>query len=105
MKDIIIESQKIGPSHPPFVVEEMSGNHNQSLDRALEIVDEIRVNHSEERVLLVTHGGFVRVLMKHTLGISLDSPTRFFIKNTGIFRLVWEDKWMVSQMGGVSHLE
>ncbi len=30
---------EIGPEHPPFIVAEMSGNHNQSLDRALAIVD------------------------------------------------------------------
>jgi pseudaminic acid synthase len=29
----------IGRDSPPFVIAEMSGNHNQSLDRALEIVD------------------------------------------------------------------
>lgn len=29
----------IGPAHQPFVIAEMSGNHNQSLDRALAIVD------------------------------------------------------------------
>jgi N-acetylneuraminate synthase len=30
---------KIGLSHPPFIVAEMSGNHNQSLERALKIVE------------------------------------------------------------------
>jgi pseudaminic acid synthase len=30
---------EIGVNAPPFVIAEMSGNHNQSLDRALEIVD------------------------------------------------------------------
>jgi pseudaminic acid synthase len=30
---------EIGEGHPPFIVAEMSGNHNQSLDRALKIVD------------------------------------------------------------------
>ena len=30
---------KIGQNHPPFVIAEMSGNHNQSLERALEIVE------------------------------------------------------------------
>jgi pseudaminic acid synthase len=30
---------EIGDDHPPFIIAEMSGNHNQSLDRALEIVD------------------------------------------------------------------
>ena len=39
MQEIIIANQKIGPSQPPFVVAEMSGNHNQSLDRAMAIVD------------------------------------------------------------------
>jgi N-acetylneuraminate synthase len=34
-----IASRPIGPGHPPFVIAEMSGNHNQSLERALEIVD------------------------------------------------------------------
>lgn len=29
----------IGPGHLPFIIAEMSGNHNQSLDRALEIVE------------------------------------------------------------------
>jgi pseudaminic acid synthase len=29
----------VGDNHPPFIVAEMSGNHNHSLERALEIVD------------------------------------------------------------------
>ena len=36
---IQIGDRWIGPDHPPLVIAEMSGNHNQSLDRALEIVD------------------------------------------------------------------
>ena len=87
-----------------YVIDE--GESTQQLQgRALEIVEEIRIKHPEERVLLVTHGGFIRVVMKHSLGLSLETPTRFLIRNTGVFRLVWEDKWIVSQMGGVSHLE
>lgn len=39
MKDIQINDTKIGSHHPPFIIAEMSGNHNQSLDRALEIVE------------------------------------------------------------------
>lgn len=34
-----IGHQKIGREAPPFVIAEMSGNHNQSLERALEIVE------------------------------------------------------------------
>ena len=36
---IHIAGRPIGLDHPPFVIAEMSGNHNQSLDRALAIVD------------------------------------------------------------------
>lgn len=34
-----IGDRLIGADHPPLIIAEMSGNHNQSLDRALEIVD------------------------------------------------------------------
>lgn len=37
--DIAIAGRQVGRRHPPFVIAEMSGNHNQSLDRALAIVD------------------------------------------------------------------
>ncbi|MEM6857633.1 MAG: pseudaminic acid synthase [Pseudomonadota bacterium] len=38
-KPIQIAEQEIGPDARPYVIAEMSGNHKQSLDRALEIVD------------------------------------------------------------------
>lgn len=34
-----IADRTIGPDQPPFVIAEMSGNHNQSLERALEMVE------------------------------------------------------------------
>jgi pseudaminic acid synthase len=39
MKDIMIGTRLVGEGKPPFVVAEMSGNHNQSLARALAIVE------------------------------------------------------------------
>jgi pseudaminic acid synthase len=39
MDDIKIGNYIIGKNQKPFVIAEMSGNHNQSLDRALELVD------------------------------------------------------------------
>jgi N-acetylneuraminate synthase len=38
-KDIQIGGRFVGQGNPPFIIAEMSGNHNQSLDRALKIVD------------------------------------------------------------------
>ena len=37
--DIKIANRKVGRAYHPFIIAEMSGNHNQSLDRALEIVE------------------------------------------------------------------
>jgi pseudaminic acid synthase len=39
MNEITIQGRKIGAGAAPFVIAEMSGNHNQSLERALEIVE------------------------------------------------------------------
>lgn len=39
MHSFKIGKRTVGPDAPPFVVAEMSGNHNQSLDRSLAIVD------------------------------------------------------------------
>lgn len=36
---ILIGNRHIGKGESPFIIAEMSGNHNQSLDKALEIVD------------------------------------------------------------------
>ncbi|MEO7157238.1 MAG: pseudaminic acid synthase [Vicinamibacterales bacterium] len=37
-EEIRIAGRCVGPDHAPFVIAEMSGNHNQSLERALHIV-------------------------------------------------------------------
>lgn len=39
MNDFFLGGRGVGPSHPPLVIAEMSGNHNQSLDRAVAIVE------------------------------------------------------------------
>lgn len=39
--EIRIGNSLVGPKHPPFIIAEMSGNHNQSLDRAIEIVEAV----------------------------------------------------------------
>lgn len=39
MREIVVNKRTIGKNAEPFVIAEMSGNHNQSLERALAIVD------------------------------------------------------------------
>ncbi|MEJ8802719.1 pseudaminic acid synthase [Pontibacter sp. H249] len=39
IQEINIAGRLVGPGHRPFIIAEMSGNHNHSLERALAIVD------------------------------------------------------------------
>ncbi len=39
LPEVEIAGRKIGPAHPPYVICELSGNHNGSLERALAMVD------------------------------------------------------------------
>ena len=41
MKEIIIGNHIIGEDREPYIIAEMSGNHNQSLEKALQIVDAV----------------------------------------------------------------
>ncbi|HEX4698243.1 MAG TPA: pseudaminic acid synthase [Actinomycetes bacterium] len=40
-EEVRVGALRIGPEQPPFVIAEMSGNHNGDLDRALAIVDAV----------------------------------------------------------------
>lgn len=39
MKEILIDNRLIGQQHPAFIIAELSGNHNQSLETALMTID------------------------------------------------------------------
>jgi pseudaminic acid synthase len=40
MKDIVLGTKLIGDLYPPFIIAELSGNHNGSLEHAIKIVEE-----------------------------------------------------------------
>jgi pseudaminic acid synthase len=42
MKNVIIDGVQIGPEHPPYIIAELSANHNGSLECALETIDEAK---------------------------------------------------------------
>jgi len=37
--NVMIGTRRIGPDHPPFIIAEMSGNHDGSLEKALQLVE------------------------------------------------------------------
>ena len=59
-----IAHRNIGKNMPPFVIAEMSGNHNQSLDRALEIVEAAAASGA--------HGLKIQTYTPDTMTLDLD---------------------------------
>lgn len=68
-----IGSRDIGVAHKPYLIAEMSGNHNQSLDRALEIVDAAAASGADA-VKLQTYTAETMTLDLRTPGFVIDDP-------------------------------
>ena len=76
------------------------------LKRARLFLDEVRIKHEGKKIVVITHGGYIRVVIKYSLGLSQDSPTRFVLGNTSIHRILWKNQsWSVVQLGDVNHLK
>ncbi len=74
MRDaVVIEKHMIGNDYPPFIVAEMSGNHNQSLDRALEIVDAAAITGAQA-LKLQTYTADTMTLDIEEGGFFIDDP-------------------------------
>lgn len=66
MREVRIGKHTIGPEHRPFVIAEMSGNHNGSLDRALAIVDAVAASGAQALKL--------QTYRADTITIDVDAP-------------------------------
>ncbi len=42
MKEISIDGRKVGPDHPPYIIAELSANHNSDINRAYQIMEEAK---------------------------------------------------------------
>ncbi len=81
MREITIANQKIGANYPPFVIAEMSGNHNQSLARALEIV-EAAANTGAQALKIQTYTADTMTLNIETGEFYIDDPNSLWQGNS-----------------------
>ncbi|WP_027416161.1 pseudaminic acid synthase [Aneurinibacillus terranovensis] len=81
MSEIRIGSRKIGENHPPFIIAEMSGNHNQSLERALEIVEEA-AKTGAHALKLQTYTADTMTLDLQTSDFMVDDPKSLWSGNS-----------------------
>lgn len=68
-----ILDRDIGPSQRPYLIAEMSGNHNQSLARALEIVDAAAA-HGADAIKLQTYTAATMTLNLRMPGFVIEDP-------------------------------
>lgn len=85
---IKISNHEIGPQHAPFIIAEMSGNHNQSLTRALQIV--------EAAAKIGVHALKIQTYTPNTMTLDLDegefhiSDPKILWAGTSLYKLYGE---------------
>ncbi|MFJ8102464.1 pseudaminic acid synthase [Lysinibacillus sp. NPDC096212] len=85
---IQIGDKKIGRTEKPFIIAEMSGNHNQSLERALKIVD-LAAEAGADAVKLQTYTPDTMTLDIHTGEFFIKSDTNLW-KGQSLYNLYKE---------------
>ena len=79
---------------------------NDVLERAHSFLDRVQKDHAGQRVAAVTHGGWIRVVIKDLLGLEQSRAAPFKVFNTSVHHLRYVDgKWWVFSMGDVAHLD
>lgn len=71
--DFVIAGRAVGASSPPFVIAEMSGNHNHSLERALAIV-EAAATAGAHALKIQTYTADTLTLDTDAPGFTIDDP-------------------------------
>jgi 2,3-bisphosphoglycerate-dependent phosphoglycerate mutase len=79
---------------------------DQRLQLALQCLRELGTRHPDARVVVVTHGGLLSLVMRHCLGIPTTTPRAFSVLNAGWnqFDLHGDGALRLVTWGDTSHL-
>ena len=78
---------------------------NDQAHRNVSCLEELAERHTGTVIIVVTHGGVLSALFRHTLAIPLDAPRRFAFKNASVNLFKYQDKvWGLETWGDISHL-
>jgi 2,3-bisphosphoglycerate-dependent phosphoglycerate mutase len=77
----------------------------QQVARNIGYLNEIGEKHLGETIVVVTHGGVLSGLFRHTFSIPFNAPRRFEFTNAGLNIFAYEEgNWYLLTWGDVSHL-
>ena len=71
--EVEIDGKKIGPGHPPYIIAELSGNHNGDINRAIKLI-EIAAESGADAVKLQTYTADSLVLNSDRSEFTLNAP-------------------------------
>ena len=78
----------------------------EQTERNMVCLEELAKRHAGEVIMVVTHGGVLSALFRHTLDISLDAPRRFSFKNASVNLFKFQDGvWGLETWGDITHLQ
>jgi len=105
IKEKFPEEYRLHRSLGPHYVIPGGESAAQQVERNVAYLNELGENHIGETIVVVTHGGVVSGLFRHTLSIPFDAPRRFEFVNASLNLFTYEDgHWMLRTWGDVSHL-
>jgi 2,3-bisphosphoglycerate-dependent phosphoglycerate mutase len=77
----------------------------QQVARNVDFLNETALKHLGETIVVVTHGGVLSGLFRHTFSIPYDAPRRFEFTNAGLNVFNYEEgNWFLQTWGDISHL-
>lgn len=102
--------EEITEKYPEEAAKELSGNpmncapggesKQQLLLRTMSFFEDIALQQTNKKILVISHGGILNVWTRHVLRIPLDTPRRFHISNTAINIFeCYDNRWYLKTLG------
>jgi len=99
------EEYKLHRSLGPDYVIPGGESVKQQVARNIAYLNEIGSRHLGETIVVVTHGGVISGLFRHTFSIPFNAPRRFEFTNAGLNIFAYDEgNWFLLTWGDVSHL-
>jgi len=106
MKQKYPEEYQLNRSRSPNYVIPGGESIVQQVTRNIAYLTEVAEKHPSETIVVVTHGGVLSGLFRHTFSIPFAAPRRFEFVNAGLNTFVYQGgDWFLQTWGDVSHLE